>query len=316
MGCMFLAMSAHGAGVGARLRLRSRRHLAMRILRQAWSHPGNAGSRSRAIMRALAWQMRKRLGRGEVSISAYGLTLSFPRESGSLSNYFYFGESFEWPLANFMRAYVRDGDVVIDAGANVGMFTYLAWECVRPSGRIVAFEPSAVHVEVITSNARKNRLSRSIEVHATAVGDVQGSALFSDDLDVSNRLTSHAPAGRSAHMVPVIRIDQVVDPPVALIKLDVEGAEYIALRGCEQLVRVEPPPVIVVEAHDHSLRRLGSSRSEVIQLLDEWGFQPVTFEEDSRQVQQCHWDEVQGDAICVHETQLEHVRARVRHRTQ
>ncbi|MGJ0271545.1 FkbM family methyltransferase, partial [Streptococcus pyogenes] len=43
------------------------------------------------------------------------------------------------------------------------------------------------------------------------------------------------------------RLDAVVEPPVRLIKLDVEGAEWAALRGCTKLIDHDPSPHLIVE---------------------------------------------------------------------
>ena len=93
------------------VRKHPRRVLAARILREVREHPANRDHPNRAVARATGWQVRKRVGRGDVYISAYGLDLVLPRSSGSLSNFFYFGERFEWNTINFVERYLRPEDV-------------------------------------------------------------------------------------------------------------------------------------------------------------------------------------------------------------
>ena len=131
-------------------------------------HPtGPSGTRS-------VWQVRKRLTRGPIRRRAYGLDLEFPAASGSLSNLVYFGECFEWENINFLRRYLRPGDSVVDAGANVGMFTYAAAEAVAPDGRVEVFEPLAWAADAITANVERNRLGARVAVHRIAVADPRG----------------------------------------------------------------------------------------------------------------------------------------------
>ncbi len=129
------------ATVPARARKRTRTALARSILRQVRAHPANAAAPNRAVVRTCVWQIRKRLTRRPIRRRAYGLDLTFPHRSGSLSNLVYFGECFEWENINFLRRYLRPGDTVVDGGANVGMFTYAAAEAVAPDGHVHVFEP-------------------------------------------------------------------------------------------------------------------------------------------------------------------------------
>jgi len=156
----------------------------VRMVRQ---HPGNSASPNAAIARALGWYVRKRTGRGDVRIQAYGFDLELPRSSGSLSNFFYFGEAFEWQNINFLRAYLRAGDVVVDVGANVGMLTYAAAQLVGAEGAVHTFEPLPWAVDAIRQNLKRNTLSHVI-LHPVAVSDSCGSVFFTEDLDVSSHI--------------------------------------------------------------------------------------------------------------------------------
>jgi hypothetical protein len=127
--------------VASVVRKHPRRVLVKRILRDVRVHPANKEHPNSAVDRAVGWQVRKRFSRGDVQVSAYGLDLVLPRSSGSLSNFFYFGERFEWDTINFIERFLRPGDVVLDVGANVGMFAYAAARRVGEDGRVICFEP-------------------------------------------------------------------------------------------------------------------------------------------------------------------------------
>jgi len=262
-------------------RKHSRRHLANRVLTDVRAHPANAPAPNRAAARAVGWQLRKRISSRPVTIQAYGRSLRFPRSSGSLSNYFYFGEAFEWEIVSFVRSFLRPGDVVVDVGANVGMFSYAVAQVIRSSGSVHAFEPLAWAASVIRSNAETNCMD-NLHVHEAAASDRAGVARLSSDLDVSSHLEWTAAASsysRESTTVRTVRLDEELDEDLslALVKIDVEGAEAKALAGFERHLEVGNPPVIVIEAHDHSLRKLGSSRAEVLALLQDANYVPCRF---------------------------------------
>lgn len=187
-------------------RKHSRLFLAKRIIREVRSHPANLESPSKSLLRAVAWQVHKRFARQRVTVHAYGFELRFPKTSGSLSNLLYFGECFAWEAVNFVRAFARAGDTIVDAGANVGMFTYMALEAVGPSGQVVAFEPISENA-AITENISRNGRSSSARVYTLAPSDSAGVARFTDDSDVSNRITlQDVPTGRSSREVAPARL--------------------------------------------------------------------------------------------------------------
>lgn len=104
---------------------------------------------------------------------------------------------------------------------------------------------------------------------------------FADDLDVTSHLvyTSGPSVSRHSTLVRVEAIDDVLPrKPVALVKLDVEGAEMLALRGMRALLGAGLVQALLVEAHDHSLRKMGSSRQEVIDLLTSSGYETCSYD--------------------------------------
>lgn len=275
--------------------------IAVRVLRRTKDHPANSDAPARAMLRALAWQVRKRLWYGPVRITAYDLDLEFPRTSGSLSNYFYFGECFEWEVICFIRAYLRPGERVLDVGANVGMFTYAAYQCVKPTGHVTALEPSPWAAATIRRNVSINGLSDSIEVLEVAAASTEGEAEFTADLDVSNHLkrSSGRTFSRDSIVVQVRSLDSLVedDTLISLMKLDVEGAEMLALNGFRRHLSEGNPPVILMEAHDHSLRKMGSSREAVMSLMGEVGYGQYVYDHSGLKRPPPGWND---DVVLIH----------------
>ena len=258
--------------------------------------------------------MRKRFGRGDVHVSAYGLDLLLPRSSGSLSNYFYFGERFEWDTINFVERYLRPGDLVVDVGANVGMFAYAAMRRVGDDGCVICFEPLPWAAETIERNAERNGLGGRLSVRRLAASDDQGTVEFTADLDVSSHMVWTNAAGLSRRSVTVdaAPLDSVLgtDRPIALMKLDVEGAEWRALRGFERHLDRADPPVIIFEAHDHSLKKMGSSRQAVLDVLAVRGYEMWSFDVEASELSRGNLG--RSDLIAVHRGALAGVRLRLK----
>lgn len=295
-------------------RRRTRRALAARILAEVRNHPANFHAPNRSVLRSIRWQLGKRLRRGKVRINAYGLDLEFPRDSGSLSNYFYFGEFFEWETINFVDTFLREGDVVVDVGANVGMFSYAALRRVGATGHIYCFEPMPGAARVIQGNVARNGATESVTLHRLAASNRAGTVAITADLDVSNHVvwTNAESISQESLLVETARLDEILPASrqLALVKIDVEGAELLALQGLEARLQQANPPVLVLEAHDHSLRKLGASRADVLQLLHEARYQCFEYDVATRSLRNYEEDST-SDMIAVHATQIDWVAERL-----
>ena len=249
-------------------------------------------------------------------MSAFGMDLQFPGSSGSASNLVYFGESYEWETINFIRSFLQPGDIVIDVGANVGMFTYAALQRVLPGGQVHAFEPTPWAAQTIRHNVDRNHVGQSVHVHELAGSDEVGIARFTQDLDVSNHMEfdnreSNYPA-RDFIEVRTAPLDLLLPEEVtlSLAKIDVEGAEAKILRGFRRHLKGANPPVILIEAHAHSLRKMGSSREAVMALLADNGYEALVFDVDAHRLVRppATWE---ADFVAVHTRSRELVEGRL-----
>ncbi len=129
----------------------------------------------------------------------------------------------------------------VDVGCHIGSFLSLLCKY-APAGRHIAFEASPTK-----SGWLRSRFP-AVEVHARAVADVAGTAMFQEDTARPgfSRLGNVAGEGRNLMEVPVCRLDDVLADraDIALIKLDIEGAELSALRGARNVISRSRPAII------------------------------------------------------------------------
>jgi FkbM family methyltransferase len=169
---------------------------------------------------------------------------------------------------------IREGDTVVDVGANFGAFAIAASRKVGDSGRVFCYEPNPVVFERLQQNARMNGC-RNITAFNEAVGGRSGEIeLFVDRKSAFS--TTHAevdgrPASRSnSTKVPLRAIEsalQLAGPSVTLLKIDCEGGEYDILEGLTPAA-ASPVSQVAMEVH----RVPGRSVDSVPRLLAGLGF--------------------------------------------
>ena len=180
---------------------------------------------------------------------------------------------YEPEVVAVFRDELRPGMSVIDVGANIGVFTMLAATLVGGTGSVLAIEPNPRNARMAEASRRLNGFEHVVVVQAAA-GRTAG--MLAINTSFSNGTTSSLEAdfSQSAETVACFAIDQLVasDRRVDLIKLDVEGAEYNALQGCETLLRRDRP-VLVFEFGPGQLPGIsGVTGEELLGWLVELGY--------------------------------------------
>lgn len=128
---------------------------------------------------------------------------------------------------------VAPGMVVYDVGANVGFYTLAAARIVGPSGHVFAFEPEARNVGLLRRHVALNQL-RNVTIVQAAVGEREGLVGFAGERE-QGRVTD-----QGDFLVPALSLDGFIAsgrPAPDFVKMDVEGAEAMALAGAARLLQ-------------------------------------------------------------------------------
>ncbi len=173
--------------------------------------------------------------------------------------------------------WLRPRDVVIDAGANIGLFTSMAADCVGELGRVITIEPTPRLVDHLRLSAHLLGHT-SVEVHGVALGGTPGRAQFAfaapNETAVSQSLASlELPPGTAElREVEVVTLASLTSTMPALIKLDVEGVEVRALGGAPPGWLTADGPLWVVECHPLALARFGATMQDIFNLFPKLHF--------------------------------------------
>lgn len=164
-----------------------------------------------------------------------------------------------------------ENDIVWDVGASTGLYSIHAARIVESA---VAFEPDPEAVARLKQNVVLNRLEEIVKVMPLAIGAVEGvTELATDGLSGYAPVMRDPGLGRHAGSVKVeVRtIDSLVaeglEPPTVL-KIDIEGAEGLALQGAQVLLGGHKRPrIVLVEVHKEFIDKFGGSLGSVLDKL-------------------------------------------------
>ena len=142
---------------------------------------------------------------------------------------------------------IQAGDVVVDAGANIGALTLFFARAVGDRGRVHAFEPQRVLFQTLCANIALNSLLNA-HAHHAALGEQPGRIKVDTPDYTSENNFGGMPLGEwsAGEEVPLMRIDDLALERCTLIKIDVEGMEQAVLRGAAGTI-ARHRPILYVE---------------------------------------------------------------------
>lgn len=148
---------------------------------------------------------------------------------------------------------IEKDDVVVDIGANIGVFTVYA--AFKTRNTVYAYEPFPGNYDALEQNLRTNALS-NVKPHRLAVSDKSGIELFlNSGTSQHHHLEKVTPGATNKYIeVPSITLKGLMDDnhlaQIDFLKMDCEGSEGIILRSTSQdyLHRIRK---IAMEFHDH-----------------------------------------------------------------
>jgi len=172
---------------------------------------------------------------------------------------------------------LRPGDVMVDVGANFGLHALLGASCVGPGGRVYAFEPVPSNYGILERHVALNDFGGRMTIIPKAASDAAGGVL--ELHGVQEGVTFAASVRKKGTLgatisVPVTTLDESLaqrPKPVRLIKIDVEGAEQLVLKGTRQILE-QDRPLLLVEVHTFALPSFGTSAEVFRNEVEDLGY--------------------------------------------
>ncbi len=195
--------------------------------------------------------------------------------TGMQETVFFHGE-FEIPITSIARQILKAGDTCIDAGANYGWYTTLFANVVGGTGSVHSFEPVPQTFVELTRNYELLGSLPNVHINNLAVGDAPGRIvmnLFKDQPTGHASMAAKEGVETESVSCELITLDSYLEKHnvnhVDFVKVDIEGAELMFLRGASRLFDQEVPPVILMEMALAQSKYFGYTPNDLLTFISE-----------------------------------------------
>lgn len=196
--------------------------------------------------------------------------------------------SFEQKETNFLRGFIKAGQVCFDVGASFGWYTMLLGKLVGPTGHVHSFEPLPHTSDILQRNLSLNGFT-NVTLNQVALNQTVGTRdLFLPDIGVSGSFRLHKydktyqTISCPTETLDAYCSDHEIDR-VHFIKADIEGAEWPMLKGGTEVLN-KSKPVLFLEIQAHSTKLFGYDPVDLFDWLDKLGYSPHVVSEDGNLV--------------------------------
>lgn len=204
---------------------------------------------------------------------------------------------YEPEQTDFIKNLLKEGDYVIDIGANIGYYALLMAKKVGPNGKVFCFEPDKTNFSILTENIRNNNYEKIIISFNDAVSNEKGILkLFISETNRGDHRIYSSDQDRNFIEINAVKLDEMAElkeVKIKFMKMDIQGSEMIALEGMKGLI-LRNKPILISEFWPKGIKMSGKNPDEYIQfflsngysmsLLTEKGLMPISKEELDKEV--------------------------------
>lgn len=187
----------------------------------------------------------------------------------------------------FLKQIIKNGDTVLDLGANIGVYTLIFAKLVGKSGHVFAFEPDPTNFEILSKNVKENKHENVTLVQKAVSEKNDRIKLFVSKRNHASHRIFDSEEKRNSIEVDVITLDtyfKKIKNPINFIKMDVEGVEGATLLGASNIIKNSKDLVIMMEYFPKWIRKYGMNPEEILDSLIEKKFKLFNIDQKERKI--------------------------------
>jgi len=187
----------------------------------------------------------------------------------------------DWDEFKFIENYLDQSDIVVDVGANIGVYTLWMSRCISSKGKIIAFEPDPRNFERVKSQTNLNEINDRVILEDIALSNKQEKVNFAQGKDDQNYISKYEDGSTEEKIVvSATNLDSYARNrdinKVDFLKIDVEGGDLLVLKGARKMLSENSVDVIQFEVNE-KVENFGIEISEIFSFLEMYNYDVFSY---------------------------------------
>lgn len=195
------------------------------------------------------------------------------------------GDGFESETILLIKKFVKKGDIVFDIGANIGMYSILLSRIIGNTGKVYAFEPDPTTAYYLNENLRLNNC-QNVVVLQIALSEENGKIILNKpdgSGDSFNYISKIEDENQKNKAIEAIRLDDFLIANkidrIDFVKMDIEGAELLCMKGANEIMLAKLRPVIVTEVFEPWCNRFDYTSFELLKFISQYEYRITNYDD-------------------------------------
>lgn len=284
----------------------------LKFLLSVLNHPTNRQHKKRTLIRIIWWKINRILFKLPCIVELVpGIKIiCYPNDSLYSTLIFYLTLP-EYGDMRLVLDILDEKDNFIDVGGNMGTFSLLAASRIK-KGKIFSFEPSPKILPYLYENIALNKKDEVINVIQKAVSDRVGYVEFDISSNPDYNHIVYSRENKSVLRVGSVTLDKFISDNnlnhIKLVKIDVEGAELLVLKGLQESFQKRKIDALIIEASDWAIGQFNTSVENMISLLNNFEFKSYIFDKDYKLIEMSSGKNNGWNIIAIHKSQKNFVK--------
>ncbi len=179
-----------------------------------------------------------------------------PTFDKNIENIIYQRGVYELGTLSVLQSFLKQGDVFVDVGANIGFLSLAGAYKVGKTGKVYAFEPVPETFEILKFNKSINEFNQ-IQLYQLALGNEEKEGIIYSESENRGGASIINHTSQKGMAIKVKRFDDLnISEKISVIKIDVEGFEFEVLKGAKNTIKRHKPSLII----EYSKMRINSAK--------------------------------------------------------
>jgi len=225
------------------------------------------GIRRLTVARRIYGFMMKTNTNKPINIDEYKIFIDDKDSMGLLQRPDFYSNNSE---VDIMKEFVKEGDVVIDLGANIGVYTLLLAKLVGKAGKVYSFEPDSENFKILVKNIIINGYKNITPINKAVSNKTGRIKLYLSEWNKGDHRIYSSDEKRKFKEIRAVSLDDYFlgnKEEIKFVKMDIQGAEAIAFDGGKSFFN-KKQPIVLQEFWPVGIESSGKDYKEFLEFIN------------------------------------------------